>query len=165
MLIPLSLLPVQGFPARAFSRIFLCSVKSAPLVAFDVVILSLFLMEVSYIRYHFYVQSKSVTCFWRTEAIPSPTLVSLAHKLMQLLFCFSIFPMYPILGLFSCFSFLCFLVFFIFKIFFIFVSVFLFFFCEVFFVFFFSFSFSFLPSFLVLFGSVSYTHLTLPTIA
>ena len=56
MFIPLSLLPVQGFPARAFSRIFLCSVKSSPLVAFDVVILSLFLMEVSYKRNHFYVK-------------------------------------------------------------------------------------------------------------
>ena len=52
--IPLSLLPVHRFPARAFSRIFLCSVKSSPLVTFDVVILSLFLMEFSYKRNHFY---------------------------------------------------------------------------------------------------------------
>ena len=40
----------HGFPAKACSRIFLCSVKSSPLALFPLVILSLLFMEFACVR-------------------------------------------------------------------------------------------------------------------
>ena len=46
----LSVPATHGFPAKACSRIFLCSVKSSPLALFPLVILSLLFMEFACVR-------------------------------------------------------------------------------------------------------------------